>query len=466
MAENVIPLPLQPPPEPTAPRRARRSSSPRGLRPRWNPWAGVRGGRIYVSKAGALSFYVERMIAGVRRPVRLQATDPESAILRLREWEKNPAGWNPAGTAPPPPVLLTPELVLEYVAWCAEVPQGRVRRRNTDASWIAKKRNYLGWWSEQLASRNLRADGSPGSVTTDDLVDVLKGAAGGYRHRLETIMSLYAFLRQAPGELRVQRHHDPSDALSMPKPDPAQAREDGSKVEWTKADSDKVIRWLERQQPARRRAAGRETFDVEQAAAYLELEPSTVRAFAERGKLRHGGGGQGVPLTFSRAVLDAYDRKRTEAGNTARRVALALRVLGGTGWHVTEVVRFSRHGTIQELPADHVRQNGAAKVLVCWHKGGFIHPSPVSEKVAAAAAELQRLGGISRDPIFKWTKRAVEATHVAPFKPGRYRHRTGTYQVNRGAELKDVSKGLGHKSTTTTGIYTLRAVAPKQPTWY
>jgi site-specific recombinase XerD len=38
--------------------------------------------------------------------------------------------------------------------------------------------------------------------------------------------------------------------------------------------------------------------------------------------------------------------------------------------------------------------------------------------------------------------------------------------VNQGAAKGDVSKGLGHKSTATTGIYTLRAVAPKLPTWY
>jgi site-specific recombinase XerD len=38
--------------------------------------------------------------------------------------------------------------------------------------------------------------------------------------------------------------------------------------------------------------------------------------------------------------------------------------------------------------------------------------------------------------------------------------------VNQGAPTKDVSKGLGHASETTTGIYTARAVAPKLPTWY
>jgi integrase len=127
---------------------------------------------------------------------------------------------------------------------------------------------------------------------------------------------------------------------------------------------------------------------------------------------------------------------------------------------VREVVRFSKHGVIEELPPDHVRRNGAAKVLVCWHKGGFVHPSTVTQAVADAAAELQRLGGVSYDPIFKWTARAVEKTGVASFAPGRYRHRTGTFQMNQGAAKGDVSKGLGHKSEATTGIYTLRAVAP------
>lgn len=464
MAE-VIPLPSSRPAVSTPPAPRARRARGAGLPPGRHRWPGVRGGEIYASKGGTLSFYVTRRIQGTRYShVNLRSSDPESAILRLREWERNPAGWSAQGTAPAAAVLLTAELVTAYVAWCAEVPPGKVRRRNTDPAWIARKRTYLAWWAEQLHGRNLRSDGSPGAITTDDLKAAL-AREPGYRHRLEAIKSLYGYLRtEAGGELRVQRHHDPSDAIPVPRPDAAQAT--ASKVAWTKGDSDKVIRWLERQVPQRRRAAGRERFDVDQAAAYLELTPATVRAFAARGRIRHDGGGHGVPLLFHRAALDAYDRKRTEAGNTARRVALALRVLGGTGWHVRELVRFSRHGAIEALPPDHHRQNGAAKVLVCWHKGGFVHPSPVSARVAAAAAELQRLGGISMDPVFKWTARAVKATGAADFKPGRYRHRTGTYQVNRGAGLKAVSEGLGHKSTSTTGIYTLRAVAPKLPTWY
>jgi integrase len=464
MPENVVQLHPSPP---TPARPSRRARAARGFKPGWNRWVGVRGGEVFVAKDGTLSFYVSRMIVGTRARVNLHTHDAESAIVRLREWEKNPAGWNPQGIAGAEPVLLTPELVAAYVAWCAEVPPGKVRRRNTDSAWITKKRNYLGWWGRELDGRNLRSDGSPRCVTTDDLKAILARALGGYRHRLETIKSLYSYLRaEAGGALRIQRHHDPSDAIPVPKPDPAQSREGGSKVAWTKADSDTVIRWLEKHLPARRRTTGRATFDVEQAARYLGLTVATVRAFAARGMLHAQGGGHGVPLSFSRKALDAYDRRRADAANTARRVALALRVLGGTGWHVSEVVRFSKHGTIEELPPDHVRQHGAAVVLTCLHKGGFVHPSPVTEKVAAAAAELQRLGGISMDPIYKWTKRAVKETGVAPFSPGRYRHRTGTYQVNQGAAKGDVSKGLGHKSTTTTGIYTLRAVAPKLPTWY
>lgn len=190
---------------------------------------------------------------------------------------------------------------------------------------------------------------------------------------------------------------------------------------------------------------------------------STVRAFAARGTM-HARGGNGVPLSFRRKTLDAYDRKRAEASNTARRVALALRVLGGAGWHVSEVVRFSLHGTIEELPPDHVRQHGAAKVLTSLHKGGFVHPSPMAEKVAVAAAELRRLGGISVDSIFKWTARSIKETGAAPFKPGRPAPHEARSRSTR-ARRRTPCRRLGHKSTATTAIYTLRAVAPKLQTW-
>lgn len=460
MADNVIPLPGAPASRPRPP-RARG-----GLRPGWNPWPGIRGGQVFVAKDGTLSFYVDRKIQGRRLKANLRAHDAESAVARLREWEKNPAGWSPGGIAPVAPVHLDEELLDAFVRWCSEVPAGKLRRRNTDAGWVGKKKNYLAWLGGVLAGRNLRADGSPGALTTDDLADALRSAPN-YRHRLAAAKSLYRYLRtEARGEKRIAAQHDPSAALSLEPPDAAQARPGGSKVQWTKHDSDKVIRWLEDHGVERRRATGRKAFDVEAAAAYLRLTVATVRAFAARGKLRHSGGGHGVPLSFSRAQLDAYDRKRTAAADVPRRVALALRVLGGTGWHVTEVVRFSRHGVIEGLPADHVRQHGAAKVLVCWHKSGFNHPSPVSAKVAGAAAELVRLGGISRDPIFKWVRKAVEATGAAPFAPGRYRHRTATFQINQGASKRAVSKGLGHGSEATTSIYTLRSVEPKLPTWY
>jgi hypothetical protein len=142
MPENVIQLPIAvAPPAP----RTRKTAAPRGMKPGFNPWTGVLGGRIHVAKDGGLSFYVDRTIAGVRFPkVNLHAHDPESAIVRLREWEKNPAGWNPQGITGAEPVLLSPEIVAAYVAWCAEVPPGKVRRRNTDWAWITKKRNYSG----------------------------------------------------------------------------------------------------------------------------------------------------------------------------------------------------------------------------------------------------------------------------------------------------------------------------------
>jgi hypothetical protein len=453
---NVIPLRPDTTPSSKKPRKTRG----------WSKWPGVVGGRIFTAKDGkTLSFYVDRKIAGVRYPlVNLHAHDASSAIKKLRRWEENPAGYNPAGDTPADAVLLSPELVADYIRWCGRVPPGKIRRRNTDVRWIKRKRNYLGWWAGKLAGRNLRSDGSPGCITTDDLKEILDEAPA-YRHRLEAIKHFYTWLQtEAEGRLRVQRHHDPSDAIPIPKPDPAQARK--SKVGWSKEDCDVVIAWLEQQKPLRRRDGGRKRFDTQQAAAYLGLTPGTLRAYAERGKIKHEGGGPGVPLVFRRRALNAFDRHRADEANTPRRVALALRVLGGTSWHVSEVIRFGLNGTVEELPPDHARQHGAAVVLRCQHKGGFVTPYAVTEEVAAAAAELKRLGGISHKAIATWVKKAVKETGAAPFTAGQFRHRGSTMQVNQGADLDDVSKGLRHKSTSTTKIYTFLAVPPKQQTWY
>jgi hypothetical protein len=120
---------------------------------------------------------VDRRIAGVRYKVKLQAHDPQSTIVKLREWEADPAGWSPHGKTPTAPVYLTPELVAAYVAWCCEVPDGKARRRNTDSAWVAKKKRYLADLAGQLVGRNLRNDGTVGCLTTDDLRDLLAGKA-------------------------------------------------------------------------------------------------------------------------------------------------------------------------------------------------------------------------------------------------------------------------------------------------
>jgi hypothetical protein len=100
-------------------------------------------------------------------------------------------------------------------------------------------------------------------LTTDELKAALDGVAG-YRHRLEANQGAVRLpagrgdgCRAHPAPPRPERR-DPH-----PEADPAQARPGGSKVDWTKEDSDKVIRWLERRHVRRRRATGKDLFTAE-----------------------------------------------------------------------------------------------------------------------------------------------------------------------------------------------------------
>jgi integrase len=133
----------------------------------------------------------------------------------------------------------------------------------------------------------------------------------------------------------------------------------------------------------------------------------------------------------------------------------ALEVLGGTGWHFTELVRFARSGTVERHPL-----NGA-RVLACPQtKGGAPLRTQVGDAVADAAARL--LGCEDLDYFrFRSALRAAGAT----FNPGYMRHSVATWAINAGADPAAVAAFLGHRSQATTKrFYATHAVPAKVPT--
>lgn len=133
----------------------------------------------------------------------------------------------------------------------------------------------------------------------------------------------------------------------------------------------------------------------------------------------------------------------------------ALEVLGGTGWHVTELERFAAGGAVEAHPLS------GAPVLRCPHtKGGVELRTQVSPQVGAAGKRLRERGKVDYFAL----RAALQATG-AKFNPGFLRHSVASWAINSGADPAAVAAFLGHKSPATTRkFYATHAVPLKVPT--
>jgi integrase len=146
----------------------------------------------------------------------------------------------------------------------------------------------------------------------------------------------------------------------------------------------------------------------------------------------------------------------------------AITILAGTGWHMTELVRFARNGSIEPLSKGTKVEYGAVAALVCpMHKSGDAHRTAVSQEVLDAAERLRKTGWpkATESSFEKAVKSACRAAKIPVFTPGRFRHSVATWAVEKGAPLSAVAAFLGHKSPQTTKrFYATMAVVPKVPT--
>jgi len=134
----------------------------------------------------------------------------------------------------------------------------------------------------------------------------------------------------------------------------------------------------------------------------------------------------------------------------------ALDLLAGTGWHVSEAVRFAEGGVVEERDGE--------TVLMVQHKSGAPHRTLVSEEVADAAKRLRKAGRLSDSQLHKTLRRACDAAGVARFRAGWFRHTIATIATEAGQEAL-VPGFLGHRSASTTRrFYAVRVTPPKVPT--
>jgi integrase len=131
-----------------------------------------------------------------------------------------------------------------------------------------------------------------------------------------------------------------------------------------------------------------------------------------------------------------------------------LTVLLGTGWHVSELMRFVQDGAVD------------GDVLLCpKHKSGEPHRTRVSKTVLAAALRSRMRGGFSLSRLYQEVAEACERAGVERFGVGGYRHTVATNAVRAGALPEEVAHFLGHKgSYMVKAIYAKVAVPKKVPT--
>ena len=141
----------------------------------------------------------------------------------------------------------------------------------------------------------------------------------------------------------------------------------------------------------------------------------------------------------------------------------ALDVQAGTGWHVSEVVRFAAGGALEDYVGD---GEGIGGVLVCPRtKAGDLLRTAVSPEVFAAGKVLRERGHLSERGYVDAIEAACNAAGVEVIKPGSFRHSVASWAVNAGAPLAQVSAFLGHRSEQTTRrFYATHAVPAKIPT--
>lgn len=172
----------------------------------------------------------------------------------------------------------------------------------------------------------------------------------------------------------------------------------------------------------------------------------------------------------------------------------ALIVQAGSGWHISELVRFAAAGSVEPLPPSMRVGNGAVAVLVVpLHKSGDMHRTAVSQEVLDAATRLRAYGDRMAkegrvsgekparartafdafpDKYAKAIKSACRSVKcpdgragIPVFTPGHFRHSVATWAYESGTDLAAISAFLGHKSPATTKkFYATLATAPKVPT--
>jgi site-specific recombinase XerD len=159
---------------------------------------------------------------------------------------------------------------------------------------------------------------------------------------------------------------------------------------------------------------------------------------------------QATPAQWTRSKVVKPSVIAATRARLRSRYRAALDVLLGTGWHVTELERFTAEaGAIGPRPPG--ARAPVAAVLVTTHKGGETFQTPVTRAVLRAAQRLRRRRGFCRSRFAKELRAAARAAGVDEWGGGgRLRHTFATNAIAKGASLQAVADVLRHLDKRTT----------------
>jgi len=138
-----------------------------------------------------------------------------------------------------------------------------------------------------------------------------------------------------------------------------------------------------------------------------------------------------------------------------------VRLLGDTGMHFTEALRFAKGGTVEEVKAK--RGDGATHtVRIPIHKNREPLLVAVGPGIAECAQRIRKSGTVNRANATKAVKRAAVVAEVKPFTLGVLRHSVAEW-ARRAGQDERTSRFLGHRSAQTTARFYAGRVAPLRP---
>lgn len=161
--------------------------------------------------------------------------------------------------------------------------------------------------------------------------------------------------------------------------------------------------------------------------------------------------------TRPKAIPRAHYLRVLAALDPRHRDALAL--LDETGWHVSELVRFVRGGTVEAAPPG----RDEAGILETRQKSGKPHRTAVGPEALAAAKRLRERGEVSVGRLYEAVRAACVKAKVEPFTLGRMRHTVATRMVESGAPASEVVSFLGWTSAATMQRHYTTLAAPPRP---